>query len=174
VPVLTRAAAEGRVVEITYTSLASGETTRRRVEPWRVFSALGNWYLSAHCRLAGAPRLFRADRIREVQLTGEAFTPPAVPPPAEVRYTPRAEDVQALLRLSPGAAWVADYYPVEVVSQDESGMVVRFSAGDPAVAARLLARLGGTAELLEGPEVAAAAADLRRRILRLYGADRTG
>ena len=174
VPVLARAAAEGRVVEITYTSLASGETTRRRVEPWRVFAALGNWYLAAHCHLAGAERLFRADRIREARLTGETFTPPAVPPPAEVRYTPRAEDVRALLRLSPAAAWVADYYPVEVVSGDESGLVVQFSAADPAVAARLLVRLGDTAELLEGPEVAAAAADLRRRILRLYGADRTG
>lgn len=174
VPVLTQAAAEGRVVEITYTSLTTGETTRRPVEPWRVFSALGNWYLSAHCRLAGAERLFRADRIREASPTAQTFIPPAVPPPAEVRYTPRAEDVQAVLRLSPAARWVAEYYPVEVLTRDDAGMVVRFSAADPSVAARLLVRLGSTAELLEGPEVAAAAADLRDRIRRVYGAGRTG
>lgn len=168
---LARAAAEGRVVEITYTALAGGETTRRQVEPWRVFSALGNWYLTAHCRLAGAERLFRVDRIREAALTEERFTPPAVLPPAEVRYSPRAEDVQALLRLTPAAGWVAEYYPVEVVSQDREGMVVRFRAADPSVAARLLVRLGETAELLDGPEVARATADLRLRIRRLYGAD---
>jgi proteasome accessory factor C len=169
VALLAQAAADGKVVEITYTALTTGETTRRQVEPWRVFSTLGNWYLTARCRLAGAERLFRVDRIREASPTAETFTPPAVLPPAEVRYTPRAEDVPALLRLSPAAAWVADYYPVEVVSRDESGLVVRFSAADPGVAARLLVRLGDTALLLDGPEVAAAAADLRRRIRRRYG-----
>jgi proteasome accessory factor C len=167
---LTQAATEGRVVEITYTALASGETTHRQVEPWRVFSALGNWYLTAHCRLAGAERLFRVDRVREAALTGEAFTPPETLPPPEVRYAPRAEDVQAVLRLSPAARWVAEYYPVEVVASDDEGMVVRFQAADPSVTARLLVRLGDAAELLEGPEVAAAVSDLRQRIRRLYGA----
>jgi proteasome accessory factor C len=168
VGLLAEAAATGKVVEITYTALAGGETTRRQVEPWRVFSALGNWYLTAYCRLAGAERLFRVDRIREASTTGESFPPPAVLPAAEVRYTPRAEDIQALIRLSPAAGWVIEYYPVEIVSEDESGTVVRFSAGDPAVTARLLVRLGDGAELLEGPEVAAAVADLRQRIRRLY------
>lgn len=169
VALLSRAATEGRVVEITYTALASGETTHRQVEPWRVFSALGNWYLTARCRLAGAERLFRVDRVREAAMTGEAFTPPETLPSPEVRYVPRAEDVQALLRLSSAAGWVAEYYPVEVLARDDEGMVVRFRAADPSVTARLLVRLGDAAELLEGPEVAAAVSDLRRRIRRLYG-----
>lgn len=166
---LSRAAAGGEVVRLTYTSLGRGTTTVRLVEPWRVFSTLGNWYLSGHCRLAGGERVFRVDRIREVSPTGERFAPPAEPPPAEVRYAPGADDVSALIRLGPGAEWVADYYPVEPVG-GERGRVVRFSASDPAVTARLLVRLGGRADLLEGPEVAAAAADLRARIRRRYGA----
>ncbi len=167
---LGEAAAGGRVVQITYTSLATGETTRREVEPWRVFSALGNWYLTGWCRLAGDERLFRVDRIREAALTGGDFAPPATLPPAEVRFVPRAEDVQALIRLGAAAGWVAEYYPVEVVSQDDAGTVVRFTASDPSVGARLLVRLGGDAELLEGEQVAAAAADLRARIRRRYEA----
>ena len=171
VPMLGDAAAAGRVVAITYTSLAAGETTRREVEPWRVFSALGNWYLMGRCRLAEGERIFRVDRIREASLTGEVFVPPATLPPAEVRFTPRAEDVQAVIRLRPAGRWVAEYYPVETVGQDDAGTVVRFAASDPSVAARLLVRLGRDAELLEGREVAAAAADLRSRIRARYGAD---
>ncbi len=170
VGLLGDAAAAGEVIEITYTSLATGETTTRRVEPWRVFSTLGNWYLAGHCRLAGGERVFRVDRIRRAVPTEDRFTPPAAPPPAEVHYAPGVDDVEAVIRLGPGAAWVAEYYPVEVLGRDQAGTVVRFSASDPAVAARLLVRLGADADLLEGPEVAAAAADLRARLRRRYGA----
>lgn len=168
VALLSDAAAAGQVVRITYSSVASGETTERDIEPWRVFSALGNWYVAAGCRLAGAERLFRVDRIREAAVTGETFTPPPEPPPAEVRYVPRAEDVSAVLRLSPAAAWVTEYYPVDLLSSDERGKVVRFSASDPAVCARLLVRLGDAAELLEGDEVRRAATGLRARIRGRY------
>lgn len=171
VSMLGDAAAGGRVVEIVYTALSSGDTTRREVEPWRVFSALGNWYLGGRCRLAGAERLFRVDRIREAKPTGEEFAPPPQLPPAEVRYAPGADDVQALIRLTGPAGWVAEYYPVEVVSARAEGTIIRFSASDPAVTARLLVRLGKQAELLEGPEVAAAAAALRRRIRERYAAE---
>lgn len=171
VTALRRAATEGTVVNLTYTSLASGRTTDRDVEPWAVFATLGNWYLRGHCRLAGGERLFRVDRIRRMEPTGEAFEPPAQPPLPEVRYTPGVDDVSARIRLSPAAAWVADYYPV-VVEQisDDGSRVVEFSAADPAVAARLMVRLGADAELLGGEEVAATTADLRRRLLARYGA----
>ena len=44
---------ELRCLALTYTSLSRDETTEREVEPWSVFSSLGNWYLHGHCRLAG-------------------------------------------------------------------------------------------------------------------------
>ncbi len=165
-----RAAAErGEVVRLTYTSLGRGETTVREVEPWWVFSTLGNWYLSGHCRQAQGERVFRVDRIREAAPTGERFTKPAEPPQAEVRYAPAADDVSAVIGLRPGAEWVGEYYPVEVLRREAGRLVVRFSAPDAAVTARLLVRLGTQAELIAGPEVAAAAADMRQRIRSRYG-----
>lgn len=166
---LSRAAEEGEVVRLVYTSLGRGETTMREVEPWRVFSTLGNWYLSGHCRLAGGERVFRLDRIREARPTGERFTPLAEPPPAKVRYAPGADDVAAVICLGPGAEWVAEYYPVEMLAPQEGHPVVRFTAPDAAAVGRLLVRLGSRALLLEGPEGAAAAADLRARLRRRYG-----
>lgn len=162
---LRRGAAEHRVVEIVYTALSSGETKGRRIEPWAVFSALGNWYVSAHCRSAGAERVFRVDRIRSAELTGDSFVPPEEPPLPEVRYTPSEDDVRATIRLGPRARWVGEYYPVEVL--DDEGLVV-FSASDPAVAARLLLRLGPDAELVEGDEVGKALVATRAAILARY------
>jgi proteasome accessory factor C len=167
---LRTAAAGGEVVHITYTALSTGETTERDIEPWSVFSTLGNWYVRAHCRLKDGERVFRVDRIRDVTETGDRFTPPDAVPPPIVQYTPGEEDIYAVIRLEQRARWVADYYPVETVSEDDDGIVVRFSANDPTVAARLLLRLGDDAALISGDEVAASVGDLRSRILRRYRA----
>lgn len=166
---LREAAASHRVVEITYTSLGRGDTTRRQVEPWAVFASLGNWYVTGYCRLAEGERIFRLDRIREMTLLEEEFQPPSEPPEPQVRYTPSEEDVRCRIALRRAARWVLDYYPVDVVEESDEETVIDFSAGDPSVAARLLLRLGDRARLLEGQEVRAELESLGERILARYG-----
>jgi len=163
-----RAASKGEVLAITYTAIGSGETTHREIEPWGVSATLGNWYVTGHCRLADAERVFRIDRVREVRPTGDTFEPPEVPPVPTIRYTPGVDDVTVRLELSPAASWVADYYPVSVVEERDGRKVVDFSSGDPAVPARLVLRLGESAAIVAGEEVARAAAELRDRILTRY------
>lgn len=165
---LRAAAGENRVVELTYTSLARGETRRRAVEPWTVFTSLGNWYLIGYCRLAQDERVFRLDRIRELDVADETFQPPEETPEPEVRYTPSEDDVRCRIELGPAARWVLDYYPVDVVEETDEGMVIEFAAADPSVAARLLLRLGDRARLLEGDEVREALTALGNRILSRY------
>jgi len=165
---LRGAAGDGIVVNITYTALGSGDTTRRDIEPWAVFSTLGNWYVSGHCRKADAERVFRLDRIRDATATAQSFDVPETPPVPEVRYSPSVDDVAARIRLDPTASWVAEYYPVSIVSDKPDARVIDFSATDPMVTARLLLRLGATATLLSGDEVAAVTEDLRKRIVARY------
>lgn len=165
---LRQAAGEHRVVDLTYTSLGRGQTTRREVEPWSVFASLGNWYLTGYCRLAQAERIFRLDRIRQVDTTEETFAPPATPPEPEVRYSPSDEDVRCRISLGPRARWVMDYYPVDVIEESADEVVIEFAAADPTVAARLLLRLGDRARLVEGEEVERALADLGERVLARY------
>ena len=167
---LRGAAQDSLVTQITYTGLASGETTDRVIEPWAVFSTLGNWYVSAFCHLADDERVFRIDRVRSVDVSEETFDPPVQRPDPMIAYTPGPDDVTATIRLHPLARWVAGYYPVDVIEDDEASgdLTVRFAASDPVVAARLLLRLGASAELIEGEEVAATLADLRTRIALRY------
>ncbi len=171
---LREAASEGAVVEITYTSLSRNETTVRAIEPWTVFTSLGNWYVSGFCRRATDDRVFRIDRIRAARRTGDRFQPPAEPPAPQVSYVPDDDDVECVIELSGPARWVTEYYPVAIESQTSDLTTIRFSASDPAVAAGLLLRLGGTARLLEGDEVRAALSDLKSEVLARYGAGPAG
>ncbi len=165
---LRAAAKSSTVVEIVYTALASGKTTIREVEPWIVFATMGNWYLRGYCRSAAAERVFRIDRIQSIAVRDEHFEPPQAKLAPEIGYVPNEEDVRAVIRLHEQARWVAAYYPVEIVADTKAGLDVRFSASDASVIARLLIRLGRTAELIEGAEVAAREDELRTRILRRY------
>ena len=165
---LTESAADGHLVEIEYLSLGKGIATTRVIEPLTVYTAMGNWYVTAYCRLAGDERVFRLDRIRQARRLGATFDKPAVPPEPAIGYTPSEDDVHAVIALGDGGRWVIDYYPVEVVSDDGEQVVVRFSAYDPLVAARLLVRLGSSASLLEGDEVREALDRLRTQMLARY------
>ncbi|MET0831915.1 MAG: WYL domain-containing protein [Acidimicrobiia bacterium] len=167
---LRRAAADHRVVHVVYTAIAGDRTTERDVEPWLVFSTLGNWYVTGYCRLARDERVFRIDRIRDLRTTGDRFEPPAETPPPLVSYNRGDDDVVCEIRLGPRARWVVDYYPVDVLADEGEGgsATIRFFAGDASVAARLLLRLGRDADLLKGTEVTDAVADLRTRILARY------
>jgi proteasome accessory factor C len=167
--VLRKAATEGSVTEITYTSLSRNETTTRLVEPWAVFTSLGNWYLSGNCRSAGAERVFRLDRIRSARPTDLTFRPPATPPAPEVRYVPDDDAIECIIELEPGGRWVTEYYPSEVLQDDGRRMIIRFSASEPSVAAGLLLRLGDQGKLVEGADVRHALEGLKRRVLARYG-----
>ena len=167
---LRSAVEDGLVTHIEHASVATGAVTSRDIEPWAVFSTLGNWYVSAWCRLADAERVFRIDRIRTAAPTGENFEPNLDPPLPEIRYTPNEDDAHVTIRLAEDAWWVAEHYPVDVVDHGDGSKIIKMSVSDPAVAARLLLRLGDSADLVEGQEAQEALTDLRERILARYKA----
>ncbi len=160
VTALREAAQSSHAVRIVYRSLSREEETERIIEPWSVFTTLGNWYVIGHCRSVGDTRTFRVDRIKDLAVLDETFVPPEELPTPGVGYTPTDGDVSALIELSPRARWVLEYYPVDVLEETTESTTIRFSAPDPELPARLLLRLGSTAKLLEGPEIA----DRMRRI----------
>jgi proteasome accessory factor C len=152
---LKTAAAEQRVTRITYRSLGREIETTRDIEPWALVSTLGNWYVQGFCRLVAAERVFRVDRIRDLELLEERFHRPERLTEPEISYAPSEEDVVARIRLAPSARWVLDYYPVDVLKETKTGIEIRFSSPDAEIPARLLLRLGDQARLLEGDEVRA-------------------
>jgi predicted DNA-binding transcriptional regulator YafY len=94
-PVVEQAVLGGEVVAIEYED-RDGNTTSRAIEPAGFVGDADHWYLVAWCRLRGAGRSFRLDRIRRFEPTGEVaparpFEAVSTDLPAVVRRTPLAE-----------------------------------------------------------------------------------
>jgi proteasome accessory factor B len=66
-------------VTFRYRAASTGETISRSVQPWRVYTYGGGWYLLAFDTLREEPRSFRLSRIQgklTVSATGDAFPAP--------------------------------------------------------------------------------------------------
>jgi len=163
------AVARSERLEIDYWSAGRDELTTRRIDPAVVFFALGAWYTGAYCHRAGAERMFRVDRIRGLRPTGEHFEAGATEFESGEVYNPSADDLRVTLRLAPAAAWVAEAYPTQSVTERSDGsLVVVLTVSEPAWLERLLLRLGPDVELAEPSERRATGAAAARRVLGRY------
>ncbi len=153
-------------VRVEYYAASSAETTEREIDPEAVFHAVGNWYVVAWDHRSGEERLFRADRVRTVEATGERFEPRGLEGAGRPLYTQGPGDAEVRLLLHPDARWVAEYYEtVQELEQDGGNLEVTLPAGRLEWAERLVLRLSGTAEVL-GPT------ELKDRVRALAGRTR--
>jgi proteasome accessory factor C len=154
-----RAALEtGRAMRILYYTAGRDAVSLRTVDPMRLLIVDGRGYLEAWCRRAEAVRLFRLDRVEDVEVLDEPAAPPADAEPTDISeglFQPSAEHRSAVLLLEREAMWVAEYYPVdEIVELDGDRARVLLRYADPAWLVRLVLGLGGGARVLEPPELA--------------------
>jgi predicted DNA-binding transcriptional regulator YafY len=68
---LTRAIAQHRTVQMRYYSASRDATSRRDVDPYHIWYALGALYLVGYCHLRREVRLFAVDRIRSLTITNQ-------------------------------------------------------------------------------------------------------
>ncbi|GAB2467219.1 helix-turn-helix transcriptional regulator [Jatrophihabitans fulvus] len=154
--VLQRAVDERRALRLSYYSASRDERSERVVDPIRLVTSDGQTYLDAWCRRAEGLRMFRLDRIDDVQLLDE---PSAVPESVEPRdldegvYQPSPEHLLVDLRLGAAYAWVADYYAIEdarpdTENGDSDATVISLRVSDPAWVRALVLGSAGQVEVL--------------------------
>jgi proteasome accessory factor C len=156
-------------VEVESWSAGRDEITTRRIDPEVVFFATGEWYVGAYCHRAHDERMFRVDRIRSVVPTGETFEPGVTGFETGDVYTPRPDDTRVTLELAPAAAWVAEAYPTEAVTERADGSLeIVLAVSERAWLERLLLRLGPDARAVAPAPFSSLAADAAQRILGRY------
>jgi proteasome accessory factor C len=163
----------GKRLDLTYDVATRAETTRRDVDPLRVFVLEGYGYLEAWCYSAKALRTFRLDRIAAVEVTDvDVQHHDVVLRDLSTGWFEALRDAPLVtLALTPQAAWVAEYYPNESVTYaDDGSAVLTMRVTDPAWLRGLLLRLGGAARVLEPEGAGASAADAAQEALDAYGA----
>jgi predicted DNA-binding transcriptional regulator YafY len=141
-----------RRLHLRYLVPSRDEATERDVDPMRVLNAGDRWYLEGWCHRSEAVRLFRLDRIVQIEVLDVDGRPPrdAVRRDVDERlFTPSPEDVVVTLDVEPEAHWVATYYPAENVADLGDGRLrVTLRAASPDWVPRLALRLGGALRVL--------------------------
>ena len=186
---VTDALRRGKRLHLVYDVASRAETTRRDVDPLRVFVADGYGYLDAWCYLAGGLRSFRLDRIADAEiLTDGVAEHDVVLRDLSGGWFEALKDADLVtVALDPGAAWVAEYYPMESVSpagtagaaDAEAGnhgdtLTVSLRVSDPAWLRGLLLRLGGAARVIAPVGAGDSAIEAAQEALDQYAALTSG
>ncbi|MDN5916508.1 MAG: WYL domain-containing protein [Pseudonocardia sp.] len=176
----------GRALRIVYYTAGRDAVSRRVVDPMRLLLVSGRGYLEAWCRRAEGVRLFRLDRVEDVERLDEPIQAHPEAEPTDVSeglFRPEAGQRTAVLELGPDAYWIAEYYPVDDVVQgpvtgkdtdtdtdtgtDRIRVLMRYA--DPDWLVRLVLGLGGAARILDPPHLAATVAERARAGLARVG-----
>jgi proteasome accessory factor C len=167
-----RALAAGRRLHLRYLVWARDEVTERDVDPMRAVLLSGRWYLEAWCHRAEAVRLFRLDRVTDVQVLEVAADPPPEAVPRDLAdglYRPSPDDGRVVLEVGPAARWVTDYYPTEQVEEAADGWLrLTLRAADDGWLRRLALGLGAQGRVVAPAELAADVRDAAARALAAY------
>lgn len=167
-----------RALRIRYYTASRDEITERVVDPMRVLLVEGRNYLEAWCRYASDVRLFRLDRIDDIEVLDEPAAPPPYAEPTDVSaglFRPEAGQQVAVLRLEPDARWVSEYYAVDEQTELDGGrcrVVMRYT--DPTWMARLVIGTGGQAVAEGPPELVELIRDRTRAALQRAGRQLAG
>ncbi|WP_426446141.1 helix-turn-helix transcriptional regulator [Paenibacillus sp. S-38] len=162
---LLEASLEGRIVTITYESEKG--ISQRDIQPIGVYTASGLWYCPAYCFRSQDTRLFRADRITALAVSGDQsrrIDPAGFDIRDWVAGRPGEETAELVIHLSRAGVIRAKSDPMLAdgltVHEDGTGCVRRRAAlSDLACLADTLLGYGAKAEV-EAPE------QLREMLLR--------
>ncbi len=157
-------------LRIEYLAAYSDEVTDREIDPLRLTNTEGHWYLAAWCHRAGDLRVFRLDRIRELEVTAETFDPALgeILPPDEM--PPLSVDrLEVVLDVPTSARWVSETYPVHSVDESPEGRLrIRMGITGRVFLERLLLRLGPEARVVSPPELAEVGREAAAEVLARY------
>jgi proteasome accessory factor C len=141
-----------RALAIEYYSASRDALSRRIVDPIRVVLVGDQSYLEGWCREAEGVRLFRFDRIVDVEVLDEVAAPPrpvTEAPPNTALFDADPSLPAATLLIGPRAAWMLEYFPMRILRELPDGyceVAMTFAAEEWMT--RLILGLGADVQVL--------------------------
>lgn len=159
-------------VELEYFSVSSGELSRREIDPWSLYAALGRWYLVAFDHRSGEERMFRVDRIKSARLLPEPADIPDDFDPNSYSgaFRERPGQPVATFEISPAVArWFEEYYPVLSAETLADGWrAIELSYTKPPWVAALVLSIGDGVRNVQPLEVADAVSGFAAEVAANY------
>jgi proteasome accessory factor C len=147
-----QAVAESRAISCSYIN-ASGEVSNREIEPQLLESRESNWFVRGFCRTNAEPRVFRLDRMRQIELLETFNERPTSSGDASQIYEVRDTDTEILFEVEPEAfGLIADYKPEHEISGNNA-VQVKIPIGELETLGRIVSRYSGKVRVL-APETA--------------------
>jgi predicted DNA-binding transcriptional regulator YafY len=171
---LTEAIGKARTVQLRYFSASRNRTTRREVDPYRLWYAGGGLYLVAHCHLRREVRLFAVERIRSLTITQHPYQMPL-----HFDLETYVQDALVVMRGRPVSvellfdkvttAWVRDriWHPSQELAPLKDGRLrLRLKVGETPEVVGWILSFGGGVRVLAPATLAQAVREAAQRILR--------
>jgi len=170
---LTQAIAKKRTVQMRYYSASRLRTTRREVDPYRLWYASGGLYLVGYCHLRKEPRMFAVERMRAVTLTDHPYQMPlGFDLEAFVQDSltvMRGRPIEVELRFDKAtAAWAKDriWHPSQKLTQlKNNGMTMRLNVADSRELVGWILSFGGGVQVIKPEPLQKAVKDEARKLL---------
>jgi predicted DNA-binding transcriptional regulator YafY len=175
---ITQAIAQLRTLQMRYYAASRNATTRREVDPYRLWYVAGALYLIAYCHWRGEVRLFAVDRIRSLTVTDHPYQMPlGFDLEAHVQdalVVMRGKPVTVELLFSKAAApWVKDrvwHRSQTLTSQKDGRLKMLLRVGDTPELVGWILSFGGEVQVRKPATLAEKVREQARRILQDTGA----
>ncbi len=146
VTVLSSGVQTRQCVRLQYRS-ARSDVTERVFDPYGVVYQAGLWYTIGYCHLRQGQRLFRLDRIQQVEVTSEAFSFPVNFDALEavqraLASVPRVWQTEVWLEITLEEVLRQTRFPKALFEEVDNGVILRVDVEDLPWMARFLAGLG--------------------------------
>jgi predicted DNA-binding transcriptional regulator YafY len=145
-------------LRFAYRSRYGAAPVRREVDPYGLVHHSGSWYMTGHCHLRRAIRLFRIERMAQLTVLAATFERPASFSLEQDRSSERTLPIRVLFDHE-SAAWVRESPSFYAVAEEDcaDGLLVTLLARDERDVTQWLLGWGSHVRVLE-PE------SLRRRL----------
>lgn len=147
-----QAVRDSRALRMDYHAASRDTLSSRVVDPIRVVLVGLHSYLEAWCRDAEGVRLFRFDRITSATVLDEPSAPPspaAQAPTDTALFTADPALPAATLRVTSAAAWMFEYYPMQVIRDlPEGSCEATMTYASDEWMTRLMLGFGSTVQVL--------------------------
>lgn len=124
--ILDNAIMKGRYIKFDYNNI-NGESSNRKIEPYKIIFKALNWYIYGYCTLKNEMRVFKVSRIRNLVLDGEFIY-------REVRTNnlfkePEFETIEIIFRVKKEIRILLDdnFPTYEIINEDDKNITIKIN-----------------------------------------------
>ena len=167
IELIKRAVLDGLLIEFDY-FYEKGES-HRCIEPYFVIFQWTAWYVFGFCLERQDWRMFKLQRLWNLRLHGEHFTPREIPPEKRDFNARLTDDVKLVAMFDPSAKYLLiEIYGLSCYTETEEGLRLEVGFTNRDIMTRWLLGFGDKVKVLEPADIAAEIKNAAGKTIAMY------